>query len=274
MPSAMILTSDPQSANQLSELLGGLSYRVRSVNSLQSAVEWFSMQTFHVFLVDARYGDKACLQLLNLTWKYNPLTFAGIFNFAGDVPFRDEALLVGAMVYTSNQLLKDLQKDLLRLPSDASVAVFRILLVEDLDAARDIICSYIEALGYPDIRGVSSVDQALEVLATEEYSCVITDIHMPDKSGIALLKEIRGNADLRHLPLIILTTYSTPENLVECLQHGASGFVAKPPSKAALRTELDKAKRIIYSKQDPRLCNPADAERLQDLLSSKYAGLG
>ena len=90
---------------------------------------------------------------------------------------------------------------------------------------------------------------------------------MPEISGIELTKKIRRNGKLKHLPVVMLTAYSSPEHLVDCVKAGASGFLVKPPRKNLLQQELGKARRIYNSRQSPRLCDPSDAERLEDALS-------
>ncbi len=233
-------------------------------------MEWFSMQTFQVLLIDSHYGEQTCLQLLSLAWKYNPLTLGGVFSFRSEVSFKDELRFVGAKVYSFSSNLEGLLKDLQHLPTGESLVVFKILLVEDLDAPRDIICSYIESLGFGSVQGVSSVDEGLSLLRSADFSCVVSDLHMPNRSGLDLLAEIRADPHLSYLPVIILTTYSTPENFVDCLRAGATGFIVKPPTKKALNKELERAKRIVLTKQNPRLCDPEEALQLKDVLRSRF----
>ena len=75
--------------------------------------------------------------------------------------------------------------------------------------------------------------EALEVLAQEEICLVVSDIHMPEISGLHLLSEIR----IRYpqTEVILLTGYPTPEILKEVQQSGCIGFLEKPFNTADLR---------------------------------------
>jgi len=57
---------------------------------------------------------------------------------------------------------------------------------------------------------------------------VLLDLNMPKISGIEFLKIIKQNDDLKHIPIIILTTSSNQKDLLECYKTGMSGYVLKP----------------------------------------------
>ena len=57
---------------------------------------------------------------------------------------------------------------------------------------------------------------------------VLLDLNMPKISGIEFLKIIKQNDDLKHIPVIILTTSSNQKDLLECYKTGMSGYVLKP----------------------------------------------
>lgn len=57
---------------------------------------------------------------------------------------------------------------------------------------------------------------------------VLLDLNMPKISGIEFLKIIKQNDDLKHIPIIILTTSSNQKDLLECYKIGMSGYVLKP----------------------------------------------
>lgn len=274
MSSLLLASSDPASVSRIEELAVGAGIRVRSVGSLQRAREWLSMHPFSVVLVDGRFESRDSLHLLAVAWKHNPWTLCGLFNLHGEVDGKWDAKLLGAHVYEKDSALPGIQLLLTQLPElNFDPQEFPILLVEDLDSPRDIICSYIESLGYAKTDGVGSADQALEMLQENPnaYSCIVTDINMPQMSGIEFIKEIRRQEHLNHLPVIVLTAYATIENLVGCVRAGATGFLVKPPKKKALRQELEKAKRIFLSGQNPRLCDPDEAHFLEDALYKQTA---
>lgn len=271
MASLLIVTADPEVLNKIEQAALDLQYRVKSVPSIASAQEWLGRQPFDAILVDSRYGAGVPVQLLELAWRQNSRIFGGIFNFRGKVEDEAEARFFGAHVFSDEHALEAIIESLIRVRElEKNSQEFPILVVEDLDSPRDIICSYIEALGFKNVTGVGNAQDALNTLLSvpELYACVVTDINMPRVSGITLLKEIRSLGSLKHLPVIMLTAYASPENLLECVREGASGFIVKPPTKKIVLKELEKARRMFFGKQSPRLCKAEEAHLLEAALQS------
>ena len=63
---------------------------------------------------------------------------------------------------------------------------------------------------------------------------------MPNLDGLAMLKEIRADAALSHLPVLMVTAESKKENIIAAAQAGASGYVVKPFTAATLDEKLTK----------------------------------
>ena len=57
---------------------------------------------------------------------------------------------------------------------------------------------------------------------------IMMDINLPKMNGIEVLKNIKSNESLQHIPISILTTSSSPEDIKICLQHKANFFLTKP----------------------------------------------
>jgi two-component system chemotaxis response regulator CheY len=228
------------------------------------------METFEALLVDSRYYQSASIDLVTLGWRHNQFMICGLFNFYGSVENEWQARLIGSHVFSGDRALDTIRSILAAIPSSVeSVTSSSVLLVEDLDSPRFIISSYIEALGCGSVEAVSSGKEALEILAktVEKFFCIIADVNMPEMTGIDLVRKIRANPKVEHLPVIMLTSYATVDNLISCVEAGATGFLVKPPQKRTLRQEIEKAQRIFVTKQSPRLCSPKDAHLLQEVLT-------
>ena len=97
-------------------------------------------------------------------------------------------------------------------------------------------------------RGCSHVSEsedgtaALAMMKTQHFDFVVSDINMPNMSGFELLQAIRAEASLRHLPMLMVTAEARKDDIVRAAQHGASGYIVKPFSKATLQ---DKVQRIL-----------------------------
>ena len=269
MSTVLVVSFDQKAIEKLRELCESLNYRFRSVSVLDTAREWIAMQAFDVLLVDGRYSDGVSLTLLEEGWEKYPLQVGGLFNLDGTVDDQWTARLAGARIFNGDIGFDQLRKLLERLPDRfEAVTEYGVLLVEDLDSPRDIICSYIESLGYSNVRGVRSMEEALGVLHPNPnaYFAVVTDINMPRHSGIELIRTIRLDEQLAHLPIVVLTAYATAENLIDCVRAGATGFLVKPPRKKLLKAELDKCKRIFVNRMPPRICRAEDAHLLEEAL--------
>ena len=72
------------------------------------------------------------------------------------------------------------------------------------------------------------------------YEFVISDWNMPNLDGLAMLKEIRADASLAHLPVLMVTAESKKENIIAAAQAGANGYVVKPFTAATLDEKLNK----------------------------------
>jgi two-component system chemotaxis response regulator CheY len=267
----LIVTPDASAQEKIEPIAIEYNYRLKHIASIEAAEEWLELQTFDVILVDSRFDNSEPVELLSKAWHKNPFILGALFNLEEKVEGVWAAVLQGAKVFSGDSALRDLRQCLQTLPKEihlASQTEMAILIVEDLDAPRDIICAYVESMGYPRVDGVSSADECLKLLDDKPnyYFCVISDLFMPKFNGMQLIQEIRCREKTAGLPVIILTSAPTTDNLLDCVKAGATGFLAKPLNKKILRAELEKAKRIRLSRQSARLCAPEEAHLLEDAL--------
>jgi len=68
----------------------------------------------------------------------------------------------------------------------------------------------------------------------------VTDWNMPGMQGIDLLKAIRADEKLRHLPVLMVTAESKREQIIEAAQAGVNGYVVKPFTAATLEEKINK----------------------------------
>ncbi len=101
----------------------------------------------------------------------------------------------------------------------------RILVVEDSDATRSFVCEALEDAGF-DIKEASGGFQAIQLLAAESFDLVITDINMPELTGLEVIRYCRA----RHpdLPVVVISTDRAEEDRRRALNLGASDYVTKP----------------------------------------------
>lgn len=114
---------------------------------------------------------------------------------------------------------------------------FPILVVEDDPSLREAIGDTLELSGR-DYIAVEGGHQALEVLARQSVSIVISDVRMMPMDGIVLLKEIR--ARFPHLPVVLMTAYAEVDKAVDAMRSGACDFLLKPFEPKALLAHIEK----------------------------------
>lgn len=105
-------------------------------------------------------------------------------------------------------------------------AVHRILVVEDSAAMRAFVRAALEAHGHDVIEATSGLD-ALRLLPRGPYQLVITDINMPDLSGLELVAFIRRSQH-RATPIVIISTEGRETDRERGLALGANAYLTKP----------------------------------------------
>jgi DNA-binding NtrC family response regulator len=112
----------------------------------------------------------------------------------------------------------------------------KILVVDDEQVVRDLTVEILRRSGYLP-QGVHSARRALELLEREPFDLVLSDVVMPEMTGVELLYELRAR---RHdLPVVLMTGGSPePERTSNAVRVGASGLLYKPFSHEELRTAV------------------------------------
>lgn len=116
----------------------------------------------------------------------------------------------------------------------------RILVVDDMSTMRRIIKTILNQLGYSNVDEAENGKQALAKLKNEKYDFVITDWNMPEMDGLTLVKEIRNDPDLKHLPVLMVTAEAKKENVLEALKAGVNNYIVKPFTPEVLKEKMEK----------------------------------
>jgi len=116
----------------------------------------------------------------------------------------------------------------------------KILVVDDFSTMRRIVRNLLKELGFSNVYEAEDGVDALKKLRAETFNFVVSDWNMPNMTGIDLLREIRKDASLKHLPVLMVTAEAKRENIIEAAQAGASGYVVKPFTAVTLDEKLQK----------------------------------
>ncbi|WP_458047915.1 chemotaxis response regulator CheY [Providencia hangzhouensis] len=114
------------------------------------------------------------------------------------------------------------------------------LVVDDFSTMRRIVRNLLKELGFNKIEEAEDGVDALEKIRTGSIDFVVADWNMPNMDGLELLKTIRGDDALKHIPVLMVTAEAKKENIIAAEQAGASGYVVKPFTAAILEEKLNK----------------------------------
>lgn len=116
----------------------------------------------------------------------------------------------------------------------------KFLVVDDFSTMRRIVRNLLKELEFTNVDEAEDGVVALSKLRNGTFDFVVSDWNMPNMTGIELLKAIRADATLKHLPVLMVTAEAKKENIIEAAQAGASGYVVKPFTSAVLEEKLNK----------------------------------
>jgi two-component system chemotaxis response regulator CheY len=119
-------------------------------------------------------------------------------------------------------------------------ANMKFLVVDDFSTMRRIVRNLLKELGFTNVQEAEDGVVALGMLRGGDFDFVVSDWNMPNMTGIELLRAIRADATLKHLPVLMVTAEAKRENIIEAAQAGASGYVVKPFTAGTLDEKLKK----------------------------------
>jgi len=273
MPDLLIVSADHTVQTAVEELARSQGLRTKSALDASGALDWMKQIDFDIVCVGHAVELSDQERIAEQLWKAQPVAPFVLVDLTLGGPHQMEARLLGADVARGESALHTLEVIFGRLKPRTTPRFenFRVMVVDDLDSPRDIICSFVETMGFGQVLGCRSAKEALATLTSDPtaFSCVLTDMRMPDISGGQLIEQIRKHPKLLHLPVIVLTAYGSAETLLGCLRAGASGFLVKPPKRADLARELGRAYRIAMRESSPRLASPDEVEMLRSVLERR-----
>lgn len=102
-----------------------------------------------------------------------------------------------------------------------------ILAVDDSTSMRQMVSFTLKGAGHTVVEAVDGVD-AFNKAQTQTFDCIVTDVNMPNKDGITLIKELRTLANYKFTPMLMLTTESSMDKKQQGKEAGATGWIVKP----------------------------------------------
>jgi two-component system chemotaxis response regulator CheY len=116
----------------------------------------------------------------------------------------------------------------------------KFLIVDDFSTMRRIVRGLLKEMGCNNADEAEDGAVALNMLKNGKFDFVVSDINMPNMNGFDLLKAVKADESLRHIPVLMVTAEARKEDIVMAAQSGAAGYIVKPFTKATLEEKLQK----------------------------------
>lgn len=147
----------------------------------------------------------------------------------------------------------------------ASVST-KVLLVDDDPDVQEILQIFLKQWGF-EVAVASNGDEGGKLADSFDPDIVLSDVMMPDMSGIELLQSLQANDSTR--PVILMTGYSTVDMAVEAMKDGARDFLTKPLDYPKLRSILDATQKDLKAlKQSRKLSSQLSRTRCKPLVGA------
>ena len=155
----------------------------------------------------------------------------------------------------------------------------RILLVDDSKVARAVLKKVLVAIGYTDIEEAEDGLVALQTVQRSAFDLVISDWNMPNLDGLDLVQALRSSP-LRDIPVLMVSSESYLNRIVEVMRAGAQGYIRKPFTAEGLQAKITEVlkkreladQRASTSTLSGRLAEIGFPELFQFLTSSRLSG--
>ncbi len=115
----------------------------------------------------------------------------------------------------------------------------KILIVDDSITIRRIITNALKTIGFPEtIEAVDGKD-ALDKLTGGNVDFIITDWNMPQMNGLDFIKEVRANPIYSSLPILMITTHGSEQDVIEALKAKVNSYIVKPFTPQELKEKIE-----------------------------------
>ncbi len=113
----------------------------------------------------------------------------------------------------------------------------RILLVDDEEELLRMLRIFLKSENF-DVFIAHDGREAMELLPETKPDLVITDLEMPDVHGIMLVSALKKHAQGQRIPVMVMTSHTEVDNVLDCVEAGADDFVSKPIKLNDLKTRI------------------------------------
>ena len=116
----------------------------------------------------------------------------------------------------------------------------KILVVDEFSVTRTIVINNLSKLGYSNTVVAEDGVSALTSLKSSLFDLVVTDCSISDMSGLDLLKLIRADSDLKHIPVLMITSEDLHGNIINAIKAGLNDYIVRPFEEHIFKQKLEK----------------------------------
>jgi two-component system, chemotaxis family, chemotaxis protein CheY len=125
------------------------------------------------------------------------------------------------------------------------VSSLKILAIDDSPTMRRIIVNTLKRAGYEDVTEASDGKDALAKLKVEQFNFVITDWNMPEMDGLTFVSQVRGTDEFKDLPILMVTTRSVKDDIIEAMKAGVNNYIVKPFTPETLGEKIKQVLKAV-----------------------------
>ncbi len=119
------------------------------------------------------------------------------------------------------------------------MADLKILAVDDSPTMRRIIINTLKRAGYTDVQEATDGRDALAKMKVDTFDFVITDWNMPEMDGLTFVTNLRSEDSTKSIPILMVTTRSVKEDIVEAMKAGVNNYIVKPFTPVTLKEKIE-----------------------------------
>ncbi len=123
----------------------------------------------------------------------------------------------------------------------------KILIVDDDQTTRKLLSFYLKSKGYEPLTAENGLD-AIEKLGMNTVNLIMSDINMPYMDGIEFVRNVRANSSWAHIPILMVSTESDPEERERAHNAGANGYLVKPVTAEMVAEKIKELLKAIFAK--------------------------